>query len=486
MAAQDGGGRRHARRGHRRTRPCCVAVARQRGKDAHARRRQLIFAVCVLLIVPVGEGRERPALIRRHHAEDVGIARGVNVGLSDVFGGCVGRGDAVVACRGHEHAVGERLGQRLLHKVGLLRAAKGHIDHVRAHCIRIVDGLGNIARGERAGGLTGLDGHDLRAPREADAALAVAAHADDARHVRAVPVVVHRVARLRAACGNIHAVVVIDIAVVVIVDAIARDLARVDPHICRKILVRVVHAGINDRYNGARAGVDLLAQFGRPPELIRPFQQLVDDPAFADLDLLRHAVAVGMVDVVQLRVGHAARFPERGHRRRFVAGAARAVPHRRTALALNALRAAKDRLPVRKAERGKIQQFGRHALAEREKHHAGHKFRVRAIRFRFLRLLRRAVGVRRRDAHRPKRGEICLHIRIRLRLLIKRRFIIAVAIVAVVVTVLWLEITVLLPDAVPVGRLIVLHGECHGRRAHEHCKRQQPAERSFPEHDFSS
>ena len=76
---------------------------------------------------------------------------------------------------------------------------------------------------------------------------------DDARHMGTVAVVVVTVA---GACDDVDAVVVVDVAVLVIVDAVVGDLVFVAPDVLGQILVVKVHAGIDDSDDdaGAAAG----------------------------------------------------------------------------------------------------------------------------------------------------------------------------------------------------------------------------------------
>ena len=100
-------------------------------------------------------------------------------------------------------------------------------------------------------GVQELEGHDLDVPVDAGDADAVVAHgADGAGDVRAVAVVVHRVA---VVVDEVVAVDVVDVAVAVVVDAVAGDLARVGPDVGGQVGVGVVDAGVDHGHDG-RAG----------------------------------------------------------------------------------------------------------------------------------------------------------------------------------------------------------------------------------------
>ena len=89
-----------------------------------------------------------------------------------------------------------------------------------------------------------LERHDPDVPAHAHRAEPVVAHgADGARDVRAVTDVVDRVG---VVVHEVVAVVVVDVAVEIVVDPVARNLAGVGPHVRRQVGVRVVHAGIDD------------------------------------------------------------------------------------------------------------------------------------------------------------------------------------------------------------------------------------------------
>ncbi len=117
---------------------------------------------------------------------------------------------------------------------GASRAAKGHIDDVRAHLVGIQNRLGNVRLIEHAAGLTGFDCHDFYVVGNADNAFFIVCGGNDACNVRAVAVVVHGIARhavCAAVVGNdVRAVYVVYVAVAVIVNAVAGDFFGVDPH----------------------------------------------------------------------------------------------------------------------------------------------------------------------------------------------------------------------------------------------------------------
>ena len=78
--------------------------------------------------------------------------------------------------------------------------------------------------------------------------------------MRAVPVVV---ARIVVVVHEVPAVHVVDEAVMVVVDAVARYLPRVGPDVRRQIGMRVVDSRVDHRHqDGAVAGADIPRRLG--------------------------------------------------------------------------------------------------------------------------------------------------------------------------------------------------------------------------------
>ena len=97
----------------------------------------------------------------------------------------------------------------------------------------------------------GLDSHDLRAVCYTYGAAVAGLRGDDARHVRAVALVVLRVARARDEVDAVH---VVGVAVAVVVGAV-EGLVAVLPHGVGQVDVAVVDARVDDGHHGALAGV---------------------------------------------------------------------------------------------------------------------------------------------------------------------------------------------------------------------------------------
>ena len=125
------------------------------------------------------------------------------------------------------------------------------IDDSRAFAARVIhapDGVGNetIARGVQK-----FARHDLHLPGHSHHPDAVVAQrADSAADVRAVAVIVHGIA---AVGDGVDAVNIIHKTVAIIINPVAGNFARIHPHVVRQVLVRIAHAGVNDRHDdGAR------------------------------------------------------------------------------------------------------------------------------------------------------------------------------------------------------------------------------------------
>jgi hypothetical protein len=196
----------------------------------------------------VGKPGKLVDVVGGRHADDVGHRQAGRDGGAEFIGEC-----AVVAGSGHEeHArIGRGL-DRILQRLGeehaaavVGKAAPAVVGDLGAHVGRVEDGVDRI-RGEAVAiGGDELERHDPGAPSHAHHAAAVVAHrTDGAGHVRAVAVVVHRVA---VAVGEVVAVHIIDVAVAVVVNTIAGDLARVRPDVRGEVGVRVVDTRVDHR-----------------------------------------------------------------------------------------------------------------------------------------------------------------------------------------------------------------------------------------------
>ncbi len=144
---------------------------------------------------------------------------------------------------------------RLLERLAAARARDRHVDDLRAVGDRVADGLGHRLGGAHGVCAERLEDHEPGALGDAGHADPVAAaRGEDAGDVRAVAVVVGRVA---VAVDEVRAVDVVHEAVAVVVDAVAGDLPRVAPEVVAQVRVREVRAGVDDRDHGAAARRDV-------------------------------------------------------------------------------------------------------------------------------------------------------------------------------------------------------------------------------------
>jgi hypothetical protein len=104
---------------------------------------------------------------------------------------------------------------------------------VRNYCI----GVGT------AGGPDELQGHDLDFPNYTDVLEIVGGGANSAGDVRAMPVVVHRVASIE---NGVNAKDVIDDSVVIVVEIVSSNFVGIAPHLGGQILVIIINAGVDD------------------------------------------------------------------------------------------------------------------------------------------------------------------------------------------------------------------------------------------------
>ena len=326
-AAQEGGHGGHVGGGHGGAAPCGVAVAGDGAEDLAARGVDLILHGVIFLHVIVSEAALHAPYVHAHDAHDVGQGGGVGGTGKQAL---VGR--TVVAGSGHQHAAGVGRLQRVLHGDGGGAAAEGHVDDVRAVVVGVEDALGDLGLVEEAAGHARLDGHELHVVGQTHHADVVVGGGDDAGHVGAVAVVVHAAVASRL---QIHAVDVVDVAVAVVVDAVAGDLLGVDPDVVLEILVGVVHAGVDDgHYHAAVAAGGDAAGAQEIPALLQVAAAQVPLILAAGVALhgLGHGVAVdeggvgGGVHVVVLRQHHVVQRADVGHDLLHVAGDGGDVP----------------------------------------------------------------------------------------------------------------------------------------------------------------
>ena len=238
---------RHVGRRHARAAQGSILVAGHRAVDVHARggdvdRRRSVIA----------EPGQRILVVGRCHADDRGRIECGRVARRSV------RVGPIVARRRHEHDAGRAAGVDGVEQASFVAAAPPtiardpHVDAVgRPHHRRVVDGPDGVGRRTGARRVEEFERHQRHIPVHPGDAGAVVPHAADrARHVRAVVVVVHRVAVVVCEVVPVH---VVHEAVVVIVHAVAGNLARIGPDVGGQIGMGVVDAGVDHGYDGRTA-----------------------------------------------------------------------------------------------------------------------------------------------------------------------------------------------------------------------------------------
>ncbi|MCZ7641096.1 MAG: hypothetical protein M5U12_36605 [Verrucomicrobia bacterium] len=172
---------------------------------------------------------DESAVVREHRTRPLGVEggdgdRGFEGGGE---GGDVG---ALIPGGGDDEEAGvPGFGDGVMEGAAAIGLSPTGVEDAGAIVDGVPDGFDDAGHGGFALVVEGLDGHegDLPAnPGDADAV--VADGADDAGDMGAVGVVVHRIAVL---ADEVVAVDVIDVAVAIVIEAVARDLAGVDPDV---------------------------------------------------------------------------------------------------------------------------------------------------------------------------------------------------------------------------------------------------------------
>ena len=247
----------HLRRGHRRARAQLVAAAARGGEDLLAGRGEVDAGA-----PEAGRRRQGAALVGRGDRDEVGRVEGGGVGRDHVVVGvrvAGGRDDEDVGGGGRVDGRGQ---------VGAgARAREREVDHARAVGDRVAHARGHVAMSPDASAPRTLTAMmRARQARPATPTPLLPRARDDARDVRAVAVVVGGVA---VAVDEVGAVDVVDEAVAVVVDAVARHLARVGPQVGREVAMGEVDAGV-DHGDGDVAARDLASTRWRRPWARRP------------------------------------------------------------------------------------------------------------------------------------------------------------------------------------------------------------------------
>ena len=145
---------------------------------------------------------------------------------------------------------------RVVHRLRERRATTAVVHDARAHVAGVGEPFGDVGRCRDAFAVEDAHRHQSHVPRHTgDADAVVARGADDAGDVRAVAQDVARVVvgigrRRPARADHVPPVPVVDIAVVVVVDAVVLSptaaLAGIDPHVRREVGMVVRDAAVDD------------------------------------------------------------------------------------------------------------------------------------------------------------------------------------------------------------------------------------------------
>ena len=205
--------------------------------------------------------------------------------------------------------------ERVLERLRKTAAAPGIGREVQAQVRGVSHRLLRIRDRPAACGIEKFKRNERHRPAHARHARPVVAHAaDGARAVRTVLVVIHRevviVHEVPAAC-------VVDESVAIVIDPIARDLARIRPHVRRQIRVCVVDARVDHAHlhrGAARAHLPCLRRIDVRIHRARALPRVVHAPQIGKARVVRDHRR-GIRDVVRLRVAHdAVQFAHLRHR----------------------------------------------------------------------------------------------------------------------------------------------------------------------------
>ena len=158
-------------------------------------------------------------------------------------------------------------GERLAFGDREAEASVAHVHHADVdpailHHQHVIERFKFIGQRDQVGGADRAHGHELDGPVEArDSDSVLRSCADDSRDERAV---VEAICSLiegigvvaPGIIGGVDSVNVVHLAVAVVVDAVAGNLARIPPHVRGEILVTVVDPGVDHRHDdvGASGG----------------------------------------------------------------------------------------------------------------------------------------------------------------------------------------------------------------------------------------
>lgn len=258
---EDGRGKSGYERGrHARSSHGGVPRTRVGGIDSHSRSRDVDFRSVI------GEAR---LLERRIHGRDgkrVRTSRGNLFGNVGIF--VSGRDD-------RKHALGFCVRNGLANRIvlGISGTSKAHVDDLYAVVGSVVDGVDDGVRRSVPLGGEHLHRHDGGARVRSEHPFAVYRSADDSRHVGSVPMVVVGIRSTRVEVVAAH---VVDVTVLIVVDAVSGDFADIDEDVRFQIGMRERHARVDNahlhlRLEGESVLVVLRADFRDAPHRRKGF-----------------------------------------------------------------------------------------------------------------------------------------------------------------------------------------------------------------------
>ena len=240
VAAKQGHSSRHLGGGHRGSTHVAVLIASQGGEHIHPCGGDVIL----------GCGS-------RSVRESSQVAVGINGANGDAdftgIGAWVARIGAAVIAGSHDHhraqagGIADGVEQ---HGAGG-GATQAEVDHLGAIVRRIANAVGDPCVAAAAAGIQHSHRHDSGVVGNTDLPNAIVFSRDDARHVGAVVVEIHRGVVI---VDEIPAANVVDKTVAIIVDAVAGDFPTVAPDVGVKVDVVVVNARVDNGHCDASAG----------------------------------------------------------------------------------------------------------------------------------------------------------------------------------------------------------------------------------------
>ena len=155
----------------------------------------------------------------------------------------------IVTCCGNKNALVVSIHQCIFNRNGDCGSTKRHVDDGCTVHVGITNCLCNIGVVEVTRGCTSFKHHNFAVEGNTDCTNFVVFRSDNTSNVSAVAVVVHWIVVVTNAVPTTN---VVNVAVIVIVDAVIWDFRRVIPNVIAKVFVVVVYTSIDNSYNNVR------------------------------------------------------------------------------------------------------------------------------------------------------------------------------------------------------------------------------------------